>query len=1412
MALPGNITPPTGAWKLVKDLVADTVGPMAVLAAGAGAFVKASAGAALNAQQMQQALAASDGADRLKKQFETLLGSASAAKRQVEMLAKAASSGAFTFDSLAQASKNLQVMTNGALNTEQALNKIQDAAAATGAPVDTMAASVADLYSTLKQGQGVEGAADQLKQLGAISDGTAEKIKSLSQAGVGLSTTWQIVEADLKRASGAASELGGTISGLQQQLANIQQSSDTKIGEMFAEGEKAGLRAAIGFQKFSAAVAEANAGPWAAFNEAINTVKESIGGFLGKVAETGAVKGAFQALGVVAIAVLVGINAAIFGVLASIGKFIVATGALRVAMTALGSVMAGFAGFVSVATLGASAAAAAIIGIGVAALNAENNLRGLIEKLKVFTSESDKSASASAGASTNIRSPEEQKKQIDIIDQQLKMLEENKKEGQKTIEQGRENSSANPVFSPIKRFATGPAQVAAGEFLVKDADRRKKELLDLRAKVSQSSVGPDNARFEKEEAQRKQEKEISERARERIQASASPKVAKEMAQQQKEKADRELNEAQVSQKNAFKDEGRLNKASSDFSTGRDNIATARSDFFTAKQSNDEAIEKEVDRLAGGKGLRKRQTPEQIKQLREMATSNLMSDKTFANNQATVDAGLPTEVLSVEGFDQAAQEAKSKSGKLQAERAKRQALLEERESATAAADLAKRQGDSVGGADALRRLADVDLQARNLSDPETGQQLGASALDPEQMRSLDSQISQAKDSEDVGKKRAAKEVADIQVQMTSEAEAADSAANQAAERKLNAERQVAALGSSDRAAKAELEPEIKQLEEKLRAVKALEAAERAYQAAQMGGDSKEIAKASANLNERKIEAAGAGVQQGDTSDSVTQEKSGVEQILKIRQQQYAIEQAAAQARRNEIMQELRLMQQLAQLNLSNATGTTGGGEGVGGDIKEQEGKVAAAQAEVEAANKSGDQQKIGEAQAKLEAEQAKLGQMRADGGDIKEQEGKVAAARAKAAALGEASSAALDAEFGPRHVGHVKERDALSNQINASKEVAEAESALEAANKSGDQQKIGEAQANLNAKKNQAKKANDVASQYNVDDPAARVKELEGFIFTKQGANGAERGMTLKEAEAEAAKSAEASASANAKVEELMPGQIPEKDWSSLNNARKAAENEAKAEQAKLDKMQEGSSEVGARIQAVQEKKNLLTGGDSALWSDSAVRLSEERDVLAKKMEGGGGTEDDAKRMGELNEQLSAKGIGEKETAQDVKNKVTDLTNEELDLRTQQVGANRDIVRNAEIKSLSMQEKYAPNREAGEAAKARREELEDEAKVESKTAQYSETMESGKARELAEKETELERVGIRAEETGQARVDSLTAVGGGATGFIGADQDPAKKTADLTAQIKSILDSVTTKLDNQTSEAQRLAQEMREAAK
>jgi hypothetical protein len=414
--------------------------------------------------------------------------------------------------------------------------------------------------------------------------------------------------------------------------------------------------------------------------------------------------------------------------------------------------------------------------------------------------------------------------------------------------------------------------------------------------------------------------------------------------------------------------------------------------------------------------------------------------------------------------------------------------------------------------------------------------------------------------------AAEDAANQVLQQSREAKAADEAANKAGTRKLGLQKQLNALKGVDDGAAAVVEgdSEISSINDKVKAVTELNAKIEQYKKAQASGDDEAIKAAAAGVNTARTAAGSVGADPSrDTLESLDLEKQGIQQAIQLRQQQAAIEQAAANNRRNEIMQELRMRQQLSQLNLNNALGQ--GGQG----------------------------------------------------------------------------------------------------------------------------------------------------------------------------------------------------------------------GWA------------------------EQTSEADIKIKNVQESKERLAGADA---------LAAEREPLTQKMIDGLGTDEDADRVQELNKQLSAKGVGEKDTAQDVKNKVTDLTGQELDLRTQQIEGNRNISRDAEIKSLSMQEKYAPNREASEAAKTRREELEDEAKVESKTAQYSQTMDDNVARDLAEKETELERVGIRAEEAGQARVDSLTAVGGGATGFIGANQDPAKKTADLAAQIKGILDSVTTKLDNQTSEAQRLAQEMREAAK
>jgi hypothetical protein len=932
-----------GGWKMVRDMIADTVGPMGVLAIAAGAFVKASAGAALNAQRMAEALKASDGAERLKQQFEQLLGSASAAKRQVEMLAKVASGSAFTFDSLADASKNLQVLTNGALNSEKALKKVQDVAAATGAPVDTMATAVADLYNALKTGDGVEAASGQLKNMGAISDETAQKLQSLNASGVGLATTWQVVEADLNRANGAASALGGTIAGLQQQLANIQQGSDTKIGEMFAEGEKAGYRAAIGFKKFAAAVEEANAGPWSALFGAINSIKEAVGGMLGAFAETGAVKTIFQALGVVAIAILGGINLTIIALIVNLGKLTAKLLVTRTAVAALSATAKGFAALWSGATLGLTAFVAALAIMIALGSRAAASVKGLKDQIKEFNAESNKGTGKARGMVLTASSPEERDAAEKYLDEQITNARGGIEQGKKDLTQAREDKQSWDPF----RSKAGRTNEVQAETMIASGEATLQGLLALQETLNDRArdggiTAFDQKRLEAAQKRADLEKDIAERARERIQASATPENAAKMAATQKERAEKELKYAEEATKNRKEDDKRLDKASKDFQKSKQERDSGSEEYNTAVARNKE-LENSKEIIGFGAAAKE----VDITDSRHSGNKEYLANKEIIAKGATkVGEGLDYSVL-----DEAGKNSVSESGKLQAEMAKREAMKQERADAIEKGD-SVRQGkveaemtalvnpltgksefekdEKMQGLQDELAIAQADVEAgRGGQDKvdDLRSQIGEYAS--ESMGSsgqrLQTDLKTAQDKEDTVVKTANLDNVNVGSQQANEAEAADKAATAAGQRKLSVQRQINALqgmeGGDGAAAEAELEPEIAQLQKKQEAMDKLKKAEDAVVAAEQGGDKSKIAEAQANYNTERVKAMEAGVKGGDTVESINQEVQAMQNILQIRQQQAAIEQAAAQRRRDDLMNEMNMTNQILQLRLNEARGTT-----------------------------------------------------------------------------------------------------------------------------------------------------------------------------------------------------------------------------------------------------------------------------------------------------------------------------------------------------------------------------------------------------------------------------------------------------------------------------------------------------------
>ena len=1256
-----------GAWKTVKDIVADTVGPMGLLAIAAGSFVKASAGAALNAQRMAEALKASDGAERLKQQFEQLLGSASAAKKQVEMLAKVASGSAFTFESLADASKNLQVLTNGALNSEKALKKVQDVAAATGAPVDTMATAVADLYNSLKSGAGVEAASGQLKNMGAISGETAQKLQALNASGVGLATTWQVVEADLNKANGAASALGGTIAGLQQQLANIQQGSDTKIGEMFAEGEKAGYRAAIGFKKFTSAVEEANAGPWSALFGAINSIKEAVGGMLGAFAETGAVKTIFQALGVAAIAILGGINVTIVALIVQLGKFTAKLLVTRTAVAALSATAKGFAALWSGATIGLTAFVAVLATMIALGGRAASSVKELKDQIKEFNAESNKGTEKARGMVMTASSPEERDAAEKYLEEQITNTRSGIEQGKNDLTQAREDKQS---LDPFRRKAGGINEVQA-EGAIQQGEIALQGLIGLQEVLNQRArdggiTAFDQKRLEMAQRRAELEKEIAERARERVQASATPENAAKMAATQKEKAEKELKYAEEATKNRKEDDKGLDKASKEFQKSKQERDSGSEEYNAAVARNKE-LENSKEIIGVGAGARE----VDINDPRNSRNKEYLANKEIIAK----GAGKVGEGLDYSPLDAAVKNSVSESGKLQAEIAKREAMKQERADAIGKGDSVRRgkveaemvalvnpltgksefeNDEKMQGLQDELAIAQADVSAgrggqdkvddlRGQIGEYLSQSMGTSG------QRLQTDLKTAKDREDTVVKTANLENANITDQQAKEAVAADQAATEAGQRKLNIQKQLNALsgmeGGEGKAAEAELGPEIEQLKKKLAATEALEAAERAYAEAQKSGNQGKIKEAEANLNQRRVDAMGAGFKDGDTSKSVNQELAGVNQILKLRQQEAAITEAAAKRRRDDLMNEIKAANMINQIRVNRLDTKMGNSDANGFNEK----KIAE------------QQQKTNNAGRGLE----------------------VAKTVEK-----------LDAQIG-----------GLQDKLKANPDDEEAKSQLDLAQKS---------KATFEATLGKMFPSGDVSvkgMQKNLDQERKNLEQVKNAPKTE----------------------------------------------------RDVQRDELKRQGGDLERAKGAAEERDAAIKAM----------DGATSDEERKRLS---DVAAKKKE-----------------EMTSLGVDEGASVQSISKKISQNKQDQQNMLGEDVVNRASVEQDLKLTIARTKEDYGVTREDREQGRKERKDLEDVETKKSLKEQYERMGykggKDGEAEKLAEFDTKRKRLQADADEAGNSRVDSFTAIGGGATNSVGVVKDIQKEILDINKKQEDLLTSI-----------------------
>lgn len=249
-----------GAGKVEKSLSGVTgalgrISPVALLGLGAG--FSAAAGLAI-----KSSLAMNATLETTELQFKTLIGSADEAHKHVAGLFEFAKETPFETGPIIEASRMMRTFGGAALDTEDNLRLIGDAAAATSAPINEVGFWVGRLYSNLQGGQPFGEAAMRLQELAILSPQARQQMEELQKSGASASEVFALLQGDMGRFTGAMEEQAGTWSGL---ISTIKDSVQLALAEglrpFFDEGKK-GLAEIVellgseevtaGIQKFAA--------------------------------------------------------------------------------------------------------------------------------------------------------------------------------------------------------------------------------------------------------------------------------------------------------------------------------------------------------------------------------------------------------------------------------------------------------------------------------------------------------------------------------------------------------------------------------------------------------------------------------------------------------------------------------------------------------------------------------------------------------------------------------------------------------------------------------------------------------------------------------------------------------------------------------------------------------------------------------------------------------------------------------------------------------------------------------------------------------------------------------------------------------------------------------------------------------
>ncbi len=194
------------AWEVTisaKDKVTGTIGkvlggiqgiltsPLALLGVGGG--FAGITGAGMKMVMEEQDLVTS---------FQVLLGGREAAEKRMQELIEFAGQTPFTRQEIWRSSRQLEVMTKGALSTGEGLTMVGDIAAGTVQPFEEVAMWIGRLYDGLASGQPIGMATRRLQEMGALSGESRIKLEKLADSGKHISKIWPLAAKEFELFNG----------------------------------------------------------------------------------------------------------------------------------------------------------------------------------------------------------------------------------------------------------------------------------------------------------------------------------------------------------------------------------------------------------------------------------------------------------------------------------------------------------------------------------------------------------------------------------------------------------------------------------------------------------------------------------------------------------------------------------------------------------------------------------------------------------------------------------------------------------------------------------------------------------------------------------------------------------------------------------------------------------------------------------------------------------------------------------------------------------------------------------------------------------------------------------------------------------------------------------------------------------